>query len=160
MFLLFVFCANAQKVEGKLTINGKSNSSLTLETNSAVQLFKEFKLQEYKLGFSFDANRVTPNIYNETVVYFEFITQVRKDGKLIKEVKRAQPFPYFPGDMYLAPESFDFIPILASIDAEGELAGTLPQGKYNITLAVKPINAEGAIQKVGFDFVLRRRPTR
>lgn len=92
---------NAQEVNGALTLNGKSKTELKLETNSAVQLFKDFKTGKYKLKFSFDGNKLPTNVYKEEIVFFEFITSVKKDGKLVKNVIRKQPIPYFPGDMFI-----------------------------------------------------------
>ena len=64
-----VFFANAQSVKGKLSLNGKSETTLKLETNSVVQLFKEFKTGKYKLQFSFDGDDLPTNIYNEKIVF-------------------------------------------------------------------------------------------
>lgn len=83
---------------------------------------------------------------------------------MIKEVKCDQLIPYFPGDMYVAPESFNFIPVLASIDSasleEEAYYGTMPEGKYQIQLIAKPVGFKGAVNPLNIYFALRKRPTR
>lgn len=160
LLIAFSLISNAQSVKGKLTLNGKYNSELKLESNSAVQLFKEFKTGKYKLGFSFDADGVEPNIYKETIVFFEFITKIKKDGKLVKNVIRKQPIPYFPGDMDLPAEAFDFIGLMADNSTNKEqmnMAGTIPEGNYTIELSVKPVDYKGKIKPVEFSFALGKR---
>ena len=154
----------AQSVKGKLTLNEKSRVNLEMETNSVTSLFKDFKTRKYQLQFSFNAYAVKPNMYGEKVVFFDFVTQVKKNGKLIKEVRREQPFPYFPGDMFLGPESFDFISILSTVDG-GDInnpdnVGTIPEGEYAITLRVIPHGFKGNINPLEIYFALRKRPTR
>ena len=43
LVLISSLSLQAQYVEGQLTLNGKTKTELKLESNSAVQLFKEFK---------------------------------------------------------------------------------------------------------------------
>ncbi|XLS29144.1 hypothetical protein ACJD0Z_18345 [Flavobacteriaceae bacterium M23B6Z8] len=164
-FFLSIFYVGiqAQEISGSVTLNGKTKAELSLESNSAVQLFKEFKEGKYKLGFEFEAFGLPQNIYGEKIVFFNFRTIVKKDGKVIKETIREAPLPYFPGDMFLAAESFDFIPVLASIDqmaGSEEGYGTMPEGNYQIQLIAKPVGFKGTINPLNIYFVLRRRPTR
>ncbi|MEM6514714.1 MAG: hypothetical protein AAF688_00910 [Bacteroidota bacterium] len=158
----FLVTLNAQSVKGSLTLNGKTNTELKLETNSAVQLFKDFKTGKYKLGFNFKADGVKPNIYKETIVFFDFTTVIKRDGKVVKKMTRKQPIPYFPGDMGLPAEAFDFAGLLASDPEEEELQmiGTMPDGKYSVALMVNPMGIKGEIQPVEFTFTLRKRPGR
>ncbi|MBL85096.1 MAG: hypothetical protein CMO82_00345 [Winogradskyella sp.] len=158
-----VFFANAQSVKGKLSLNGKSETTLKLETNSVVQLFKEFKTGKYKLQFSFDGDDLPTNIYNEKIVFFEFITTIKKDGELVKSITRKQPIPYFPGDMGIPAEAFDFVGLLAEDPQEEEelnMIGTMPEGNYQIELAIKPIGLKGEIKPLTINFILRKRPGR
>ncbi|MGC6431975.1 MAG: hypothetical protein ACON5F_13095 [Jejuia sp.] len=155
----------AQEVKGALTLNGKSKSELKLETNSAVQLFKDFKTGKYKLKFSFDGDKLPTNVYKEDIVFFEFMTSVKKDGKLVKNVIRKQPIPYFPGDMGIPAEAFDFVGLLASNPMEDEdpadqMIGTIPEGSYEVQLSVKPVGFKGNVNPVSFYFKLRTRPGR
>lgn len=153
---------NAQSVNGKLTLNGKSETNLELKTNSAVQLFKEFKTGKYKLKFSFKPNKIPENVYGETIVFFDFITTIKKDGKLVKNLQRKQPIPYFPGEMFVPVEAFDFVGLLASDPEEEEIQmiGTMSEGKYSVQLFIKPVGFEGKIAPLEFSFVLRKRPGR
>ncbi|NRB59885.1 MAG: hypothetical protein HRU50_08135 [Winogradskyella sp.] len=166
LILLFAFVTlNAQSVSGKLTLNEKSETTLKLKTNSAVQLFKDFKTGKYQLQFSFDGEDLPTNVYNEKIVFFEFITTIKKDGELVKNVIRKQPIPYFPGDMGIPAEAFDFVGLLASNPIEDEdpseqMIGTMPEGKYQIELAIKPIGLEGEIESLTINFILRKRPGR
>ncbi|WP_394748082.1 hypothetical protein [Spongiimicrobium salis] len=155
---------SAQKIEGELHLNGKAKMELELETNSVVQLFKDFKTRKYQLQFRYDATDIPLNRYNETIVFFDFITQVKKDGKLLKEIRREEPFPYFPGDMFLAPETFDFISILSNIDGNNQKSpknyGTMPPGNYSLVLLIEPKGFKGRIAPLEIYFALRKRPTR
>lgn len=162
LMLVTSFSINAQAVAGSITLNGKHKTELKLETNSAVQLFKEFKTEKYQLGFSFKADDVKPNMYGETIIFFDFITEVRKDGKLIERIVRSKPIPYFPGEMLVGAESFDFIGVLASIDSneKPDFIGTMPAGKYQISLMAVPKGVTGEIEPLEMYFMLRKRPTR
>ena len=80
IIISLVFTANAQTVSGQLSLNGKSEITLKLETNSVVQLFKDFKKGKYKLKLSFDGEDLPINIYKEKIVFFEFITTKKKKG--------------------------------------------------------------------------------
>ena len=167
VLLSTILSMHAQSVEGKITLNGKSKTELKLENNSAVQLFKEFKTGKYQLRFSFDGKGLPTNIYKETIVFFEFITTVKRDGKLVKNVVRKQPIPYFPGEMFLPAEAFDFIGTLVNVDEDEEPAdqmlkkgfqGTIPEGNYTVQLIVKPVGFKGEIKPLEFSFILRKRP--
>lgn len=150
---------NAQSVEGQLNLNGKSKMNLELKSNSAVQLFKDFKTGKYKLGFSFKGKELVKNLNKEEVVFFEFITVVKKDGKLVKNVVRKQPIPYFPGDMNLPAEAFDFIGILANLKNENPKAlmekgttGLMEAGNYSFELYAKPVGVGGKVNPVLIQF--------
>lgn len=172
ILLLFVFSMltiNAQNVEGKLSLNGKSKTELKLETNSVVQLFKEFKTGKYQIKFNYKASKVPQNIYKETIVFFNFITTIKKDGEVVKNVSRKQPIPFFPGDMNIPAEAFDFIGELANSLEDEEPAdqmikkgfqGTMPEGSYTVQLMVKPVGFKGGIAPLEFSFILRKRPGR
>lgn len=158
------FC-NAQSVKGSLTLNNKSQTELQLESNSIVQLFKAFKKGTYQLGFNFEANDTPKNIYGEHIVLFEFRTEIYKDEKLVKNLVRKQPIPYFPGDMMLPAESFDFVGLFIvtswdDMDKKPELLGVLPEGNYRVKLYASPIGVEGEIKPLDFSFSLRKRPGR
>lgn len=160
LITVFTTFCNAQNVKGQLTLNGKSETKLELKTMSAVQLFKEFKTGKYKLKFNFDTKEVPQNIYKETIVFFDFTTIIKKDGKLVKNVVRKQPIPYFPGDMNIPAEAFDFIGVLASISKEKGNQGIMPEGKYSIQLQVKPVGFKGEFKPLEFSFILRKKPGR
>jgi len=56
--LVCLISANAQSLKGKLSVNGESQVKLKLETNSAVQLFKEFKIGKHHLKFNFETDGI------------------------------------------------------------------------------------------------------
>ncbi|MGB3607762.1 hypothetical protein [Psychroserpens sp.] len=168
LFFCFIFSlsVNAQSVKGALTLNGSSENELQLKSNSAVQLFKDFKTGKYKLGFEFKSDGLPLNSQKETIVFFDFITIVKKDGKLVKNVQRKQPIPYFPGDMGLPAEAFDFIGVLASSFSGKESVkermtkgsqGIMPEGKYDVQLIIKPVGYKGEIAPLEFSFKVGKR---
>ncbi|PQJ14735.1 hypothetical protein [Aureicoccus marinus] len=182
---------NAQTVEGKLTLNGKSKTTLELESNSAVELFKAFKEKKYQLRFVYEADNVE-GLYaknkEKMVIFFNVVTTVKRDGKLVKNVIRKQPIPYFPGDMFLPAEAFDFVSVLSMVSQnekdtnsflpafneqldgmEGEkemqilkegMPGYMQPGSYTIELSMQPVGYKGRINPVVFNFILRKRPGR
>jgi len=152
VLIVSVLSVNAQSVKGALTLNGKSETKLKLESNSAVQLFKEFKTGKYQLKFTFDSREIPKNEYKETIVFFEFITSIKKDGKLVKNVIRKQPIPYFPGEMFIPAEAFDFIGVLASMYKQRGQGGIMPKGEYLVQLVVKPIDYKGEVRPLAFSF--------
>ncbi|MGD1947253.1 MAG: hypothetical protein ACFB0A_13560 [Croceivirga sp.] len=160
-----VIMANAQSIEGKLTLNGKTKTSLELKSNSAVNLFKEFKTGKYQLKFNFKGKELVKNVYKEEIVFFNFKTVVKRDGKLVKNVIRKQPIPYFPGDMGIPAEAFDFIGLLAVDPEEEEVQmlkegtiGLMFPGEYSIELYAEPVCTKGKINPVIFSFTVRKNP--
>jgi hypothetical protein len=163
--VLFTFQIQAQSVSGSLSLNGKSKTEIKLESNSVVQLFKEFKTGKYQLKFNFKADGVPENIYKETIVLFEFRTEIYKDGKLVKNLVRKQPIPYFPGDMDLPAEAFDFIGLFTvtswdDMERNPEMLGVIPEGNYSVKLYANPVGLKGEIKPLNFNFALRKRPGR
>ncbi|NQZ42984.1 MAG: hypothetical protein HRT65_01650 [Flavobacteriaceae bacterium] len=164
--LISCISAQAQYVEGKLTLNGKSKTSLELDSNSAVRLFKEFNSGKYRLQLSFDEKDLVKNLNKEAIIFFNFRTVVKKDGKLVKNVIRKYPIPYFPGEYSIPAEAFDFVGLLASDPQEEEVLqmmkegthGLIQAGEYSIELTVLPIGIKGKIAPVTFNFYGRKRP--
>lgn len=151
-----------QTVEGSLTLNGKNKSTIELSSNSAVQLFKEFKTGKYQLGFNFKGNKLVNNLNKEQIVFFEFTTVVKKDGKLLKSLIHRQPMPYFPGEMSIPAEAFDFVGILATANGGKNIAltkyktiGLMEPGTYTVELSAKPLEVGGKINALQFQFVVK-----
>jgi len=149
---------SAQSVSGKLTLNGKTETKLELKTNAVVQLFKEFKTGKYQLKFNFESKGIPKNINKETIVLFQFKTEIYKDGKLVKNLTRKQPIPYFPGEMFLPAEAFDFIGLLMvtawdDMDKKPKYFGIMPKGYYKVKLYVNPIGFKGEIAPIEFGFI-------
>lgn len=151
--------AYSQTVEGQLTLNRKNQTKLELKSSSAVQLFKEFKTGKHKLGFSFKGSNLKQNANKEEVVFFEFITIVKKDNQLLKKHLRKQPIPYFPGEMNVPAEAFDFISFLANANQlevsqlmKKDQIGLMSSGTYQVELIVKPVGVKGSIKPLIFEF--------
>ena len=92
---------------------------------------------KYKFNFAFGADYPKEKERPE-FSFFTFKTTVKYNGKVIKILER-EPMPYIPGgDMFLAPETFDFIYILSTINQDGltnaSNTGALPSGNYQIIL--------------------------
>ena len=164
LVLISSLSLQAQYVEGQITLNGKTNTELKLESNSAVQLFKEFKTGKYQLKFNFKGKELVKNVYKEEIVFFNFKTVVKRDGKLVKNVVRKVPLAYFPGDMGIPAEAFDFVGLLAVDPEEEEIQmlkegtiGLMFPGEYSIELYAEPIGAKGSIKPVIFNFTVPKR---
>jgi hypothetical protein len=62
--------------------------------------------------------------------------------------------PYFPGDMLMGPEAWDFVPILhRSTTREGRL----PPGDYEVTLVAENVEGEAGIRPATFGFTVPER---
>jgi len=124
------------KTEGNITLNGQSKIKIELDNPYVVNLFKDFKKGKYKFNFAFAADYPKEKSRPE-FSFFTFKTTVKHNGKIVKILER-EPMPYLPGDMFLAPETFDFIYILSTIKQDGltnvSNTGALPSGNYQIIL--------------------------
>ena len=135
--------AVAQSVEGALRVD---NPPEELESGSLLDLFAAFREGEHQIHFEFESEA--------DFVPVRFQTVVRKDGKTLGQATR-DPMPYFPGDMLLCPETFDFVPI-ARRYADGN--GLLPPGEYAIVISVIVEDVEDAqIDPAEMQFTVPRR---
>ncbi|PQJ15326.1 hypothetical protein [Aureicoccus marinus] len=167
--IVFLLALNlqAQSVEGRLSLNGKSKTTLELKNASAVHLLSEFKEGKYRLNFEFEADNLVGFYQDESgkrkVVFYEFKTVVKRNGRLVKNVIRKNPIPYFPGEYSLSAEAFDFVGTLAENPMEEEEMQMLKKGgisriipgTYSIELSVRPIGAKGGIKPVVFNFTVK-----
>lgn len=155
VLLLCAIGVQGQQVEGKLTLNGKSKTEIKLDNKSTVQLFKEFKTRKHQLHLNFEAKEIPKNRNGETIVLFEFKTELYKNGKLVKNIVRKQPIPYFPGDMDLPAETFDFISLLTfqswdDLNREEGSLGMMSKEKYTVKLYATPLGFSGEISPIVF----------
>ena len=98
--------AYTQSISGKVSVTGFSKDG-TIKEQSPVEIFKSFKENKYKIGFSYKAD----GIENKGLVLFDMKTTVKKNGKVIGSSSRPG-WPWLPGDMFVPAEAFDFIPLL------------------------------------------------
>ena len=149
LFLIaFVLCAfqiQAQLVQGGLKIKEQSKVELEIKGNKAVNLYAAFRENNYPIHFIFTGIDIPVNSDKKEVVQFVFTTTVKKDGKVIGNMKRA-PIPFFPGDMLMPVETFDFISILSNIKTNGnDSMSEIPKGNYEILIDAKPLGIKGEI---------------
>ncbi len=141
----FTSISFAQLVQGELKVKEQSKLELTVSSNKAVNLYADFRENKYPIQFAFTGNYIPVNSDKKVVVQFVFTTTVKKDGKVIGTTKR-NPIPFFPGDMFMPVETFDFISILSNLqnNSEDNISEIL-KGNYEILLEAKPINMKGEI---------------
>ncbi|HQV34945.1 MAG: hypothetical protein KA215_02055 [Flavobacterium sp.] len=141
----FTSISFAQLVQGELKVKEQSKLELTVSSNKAVNLYADFRENKYPIQFAFTGNSIPVNSDKKVVVQFVFTTTVKKDGKVIGTTKR-NPIPFFPGDMFMPVETFDFISILSNLqnNSEDNISEIL-KGNYEILLEAKPINMKGEI---------------
>lgn len=113
------------------------------QVKNVLDLFAGFREGKHQIIFTLEGKT--------TEIVFE--TTVKKDGKVIGTGKR-QPMPYFPGDMYIAPEAFDFISLLPYSTTDKDF-GKLENGTYEIELNAKPAEGKAETQSVIFKFVVK-----
>jgi hypothetical protein len=143
--VFFAFKAQAQLVQGELKIKDQSKVELEIKGNKVVNLYAAFRENNYPIRFVFTGIDITPNSDKKEVVQFVFSTTVKKDGKTIGSTKRA-PIPFFPGDMLMPVETFDFVSILSNLQTnDNDKVSEIPAGKYEITIEAKPLGVKGEI---------------
>jgi hypothetical protein len=141
----FTSISFAQLVQGELKIKEQSKLELTVQSNKAVNLYADFRENKYPIQFAFTGNSIPVNSDKKMVVQFIFTTTVKKEGKIIGTTKR-NPIPFFPGDMFMPLETFDFISILSSLQTNSEdRISEIPKGNYEILLEAKPVGVKGEI---------------
>lgn len=145
--LLFLgWQTHAQLIQGEIKINEQSKAEITIKSNKIVNLYAAFRENKHKVNFVFTATDVPLNSEKQEVIQFVFNTVVKKDGKTMGSIKR-NPIPFFPGDMFMPVETFDFISILANIQTNtNDRISEIPKGNYEIILEAKPIGIKGEIK--------------
>lgn len=140
------FFVQAQLVQGELKINESSKSEITLKSNRIVNLYADFREKKHQIHFVFTGIDIPQNADKKEVVQFVFNTIVKREGKVLGNIKRS-PIPFFPGDMLMPVETFDFISILSNLqtNSNGNIS-EIPKGNYEIILEAKPLGVKGEIQ--------------
>lgn len=138
-------------VNGKMLIKNKSALEIKLKNGNVVDLFKDFKMGKYPINFNFEGFGTPRDEQERGIVLFEFVTELYRNGKLIRAVKR-EPMPFFPGEMLEPVETFDIISLLTSAQGNplknGAYPGKLDKGKYSIKVKAIPLGVSGKIQEV------------
>lgn len=148
----FTSISFAQLVQGELKIKEQSKLELTVQSNKAVNLYANFRDNKYPIQFAFTGNSIPVNSDKKVVVQFVFTTIVKRDGKVVGTTKR-NPIPFFPGDMLMPVETFDFISILSNLQNNSEVNNSeIPKGNYEIILEAKAMGVKGEINPVKLFF--------
>ncbi|VXB34129.1 conserved exported hypothetical protein [Flavobacterium sp. 9AF] len=146
--------ANAQLVQGEMLLGEQSKMEIKLKNNKVVNLYAAFREGNYPLHFIFTTDAIPLNEDKKEVVQFVFTTTVKKEGKIIGSSKR-NPIPFFPGDMFMPVETFDFISILSNIQTNSnDRISEMSSGKYEVILEAKPIGVKGTIKPVRFQITV------
>ena len=145
--LLFLgWQTQAQLIQGELKINEQSKLEISQKSNKIVNLYANFREKKYQINFVFTGIDLPLNSDKKEVVQFVFNTVVKKDGKVLGNIKR-NPIPFFPGNMFMPVETFDFISILANIQTNtNDRISEIPKGNYEIILEAKPLGVKGEIK--------------
>ena len=150
MLLVFAIKSQAQLVQGEIKINEQSKAEITLKSNKIVNLYADFREKKYQINFVFTGVDIPQNSEKQDVVQFVFNTIVKRDGKVLGNIKRT-PIPFFPGDMLMPVETFDFISILSNLQTNGnDKVSELPKGNYEVILEAKPLGVKGDIVPARF----------
>ena len=146
---------SAQTIDGRVSMSGFPTNS-TLKEATVVDLFKSFRDGNYKINFSYKADKVN----KRGVVLFDMKTTVKLNGKTILKSTR-KGWPWLPGDLFVPIEAFDLIPGIQRVGImpvpklmPEQMDTPLPKGKYEVTLEMVPGSeaVKGRIKALTFSF--------
>lgn len=150
LLIAVIFMVATQAVHAQKEVMGMQDIKCTMKVENAPKQVKN--VLDLFVGFREGKHQIIFTLEGKTTeIVFE--TTVKKDGKVIGTGKR-QPMPYFPGDMYIAPEAFDFISLLP-YSTKGDEFGKLENGTYEIELNAKPAEGKVKTQSVIFKFIVK-----
>lgn len=140
--------AKAQSISGAIQIKEQSKIEIQAKSNKVVSIYAAFRENQYPILFSFKVSNSPYNSEKQQVVNIQFITTVKKDGKVIVSIPR-KPIPFFPGDMLMPVETFDFISILSSLQKNDlDKVSEIITGNYEIILEAKALEVKGEISSL------------
>lgn len=146
--IFFAIKTQAQLVQGDLKCKEQSKIELEIKGNKAVNLYAAFRDNNYPIHFIFTGIDIPVNTEKKEVVQFVFSTTIKKDGKLLGNMKRT-PMPFFPGDMFMPIETFDFISMLSNLQTNAnDKVSEIPSGSYEIILEAKSLGIKGEISPI------------
>lgn len=141
-FVLFASDADGQETRGQVNITFEP-PPIIVEEGRLISLFAAFRENEESLVFELESEA--------EMVPVRFQTTVMRNGELIGRSTRG-PITYFPGEMIMCPESFDFIPLLEQTTNED---GILPEGEYQVGIIVMSKEARPIGRESTFEFAVR-----
>lgn len=150
--LLLTTTLQAQEAKGKITVGGKSNYRIEQQKESVVHHYADFRTGKHPVVFSLSSKGYALTSDKKEVVLVSFETIVQADGKQISRSK-GKPIPYFPGEMGMPVETFDFIPVIfdhqngrGTKDDKGFLRRTKNKPvTYEIEIRAETLNGKGNI---------------
>lgn len=151
---LFSLGAMAQEIQGKLVVGSKSKAELSLKSNHAVDLYAAFREQNHPIHFVFEGRSLPQTSGGNQVALIWFRTTLKKDGRVISKLERA-PIPFFPGDMFMPVETFDFIAQLTAVEGKPNLESRIPSGNYEVLLEAGPVGSKGQISSASILFAVK-----
>lgn len=144
MLVVFVAnTANAQDAQGYINVEEPPPIIDLIEKGSVVDLLAAFRENKGKLVFELESKA--------EVVPVSFRTVIKRNGEMIGRHTR-QPMPYFPGEMVMCPESFNFISLFYKAANE---KGMLPAGRYQVGLMVMSASGKPLGKESHFEFTVR-----
>ncbi|XLS29439.1 hypothetical protein ACJD0Z_01140 [Flavobacteriaceae bacterium M23B6Z8] len=148
---------NAQEVNGKISISKKSAFEIEVKDGNVVEVFKNFKEGKYPIIFAFEGKNMPKDNEGRGVVLFSFETSLFANGRMVSKNLRA-PMPFFPGEMLMPVETFDFIHQLTFANGKEAVfeayPGKIGKGTYKIVIKAIPVNSKGSIEEVSIVFFI------
>lgn len=144
----------AQEIKGKLVVDGASKKELSLKSSNAVDLYAALRDQAYPIQFSFEGKGLAKTESGNEVAIIWFRTTLKKDGRVISKQERA-PMPFFPGDMWMPVETFDFVSQLTTASGKPDLSSKIPAGTYEVTLEAGPVGVMGTVSSATLVFSVK-----
>lgn len=141
--LCILFASDAYGQEAMGQVNIGIEPSTMIEEGRLISLFAAFRDNEESLVFELESEA--------EMVPVNFQTRVMRNGELIGRSTRG-PITYFPGEMIMCPESFDFIPLLEQTTNE---EGILPEGEYQVGIIVMSKEGRPIGRESKFEFAVR-----
>jgi hypothetical protein len=145
--------AQGQQASGNLLVNGKSRW-VSEKQLSVVHHFADFKTGKHQILFNLKTSEYPKLSDGKEVALVAFEPIVKLKGREISRSK-SSPLPFFPGEMNIPVETFDFIsPIFLHQNGLGKKMRQSPElilkqpfsARYEIEIRVELLTGEGKIE--------------
>jgi hypothetical protein len=137
MLLLASLALQAQSVSGSITTSDGASVKIEVPEGNVTELYKQFRDGKHQINFRFsDDGGLGTDAQGRAIVLFEILTTLKVNGKEVSKISRSD-LPFFPGDMWMPVETFDFIHQLYKV-AGGTPDAKLPRGNYEVIIEARP----------------------